>query len=251
MKQFWHTAQMKIDGLSARERMLVFAAMVSLLIAVLQIGVLAPLHVKQANLAQQILDQRNKIASIDAETLKKLRAFATNPDLAARNRLHELTQQPQQLSAELRTMESTLVAPEKVVPLLESILKANGRLQLLSLKSLPRAPMPASAAANVAATATATATTAAVAPAVTAVPVGAAAPLVGGAAASAAAIIYQHAVEIVVLGPYPDLLAYLTALDKLPVKLYWGNADLVATYPDSRLTFTVYTLSLDQTWIKL
>ena len=69
---------------------------------------------------------------------------------------------------------------------------------------------------------------------------------------SAASLIYRHGIEITVQGRYPDLLAYLAALDTMPAKLYWGNAQLVVeAYPSSRLTFTVYTLSLDQLWIKL
>lgn len=72
------------------------------------------------------------------------------------------------------------------------------------------------------------------------------------AASNAANLIYRHGIEITVQGPYLGLLAYLAALDAMPVKLYWGKAELIVTaYPLSRLTFTVYTLSLDQIWIKL
>jgi MSHA biogenesis protein MshJ len=226
---------MKIDAMSTRERIFVFAAALSIMVAGLQIGLLDPLIAKQISLSQRILEQNSKIASIDAETVQKLRAFEVDPDLAARKRLRELRLEPQQLSDELRDMEQSMVAPGKMVPLLESILKANGQLQLVSMKSLARSPlseMLVSAAPDAVTVPGA---------AVTSVPV-----------PNAANLIYRHGIEITVQGRYLELLSYLAALDAMPAKLYWGKADLtVDAYPTSRLTFTVYTLSLDQIWIKL
>jgi MSHA biogenesis protein MshJ len=44
----------------------------------------------------------------------------------------------------------------------------------------------------------------------------------------------------------------MDALESLPVQLFWGKARLDAQqYPNSRLTLTLYTLSLDQKWMKL
>jgi MSHA biogenesis protein MshJ len=38
----------------------------------------------------------------------------------------------------------------------------------------------------------------------------------------------------------------------MPTQLFWGRAELaVEQYPHSRLTLTLYTLSLDRKWIKL
>lgn len=235
MKQSWRNYLIKIDGLSTRERIFVFAAAIAILVAGLQMGLLDPLIAQQTSLSQRITEQNNRIASIDVETLQKLRAFDIDPDLAARNRLRELKLQPQQLSAELRAMEQSMVAPGKMAPLLESILKANGQLQLVSMKSLPRSTLfdmvPSVAV-------------------LTAVPPGVG--VVAAPAPSAANLIYRHGIEITVQGRYPDLLAYLAALDTMEAKLYWGNAQLIVdAYPVSRLTFTVYTLSLDQIWIKL
>jgi MSHA biogenesis protein MshJ len=235
MRQSWRIYLKKIDDLSLRERIFVFIAALSALVALLQMGLLDPLIAKQANLSQRIIEQNNRIASIDVETLQKLRAFDVDPDLAARNRLRELKLQPQQLSAELRAMEKSMVAPGRMAPLLETILKANGKLQLLSMKSLPRSTLfdmvPSVAVLT------------AVAPGAAAAP---------SPAPSAANLIYRHGIEITVQGRYPELLAYLALLDSMEAKLYWGNAQLVVdAYPVSRLTFTVYTLSLDQIWIKL
>ena len=239
MNQSWRNFVVKIDGMSQRERFLVFGAAISVLVAGLQLGLIDPLVAKKTSLSQRVIEQNSKIASIDAQTLEKLRAFDVDPDLALRKRLRELKLQPQQLSAELREMEKSMVAPGKMVPLLESILKANGQLQLVSMKSQARSPLSEMLVNTVAS------------PVAVAAP-GAEAVALPVAASNAANLIYRHGIEITVQGRYPELLAYLAALDTMEAKLYWGKAELVVdAYPLSRLTFTVYTLSLDQIWIKL
>lgn len=260
MKQSWRNFSMKIDGMSTRERIFVFAAALSVLLASLQVGLLEPLKTKQISLLQRIAEQNSKMAGIDAQILQKLRAFDVDPDLAARKRLRELMLEPQQLNDELRAMEEGLVVPGKMAPLLESILKANGQLQLVSMKSLARstlfdmasAPDAGSASASGTAPAAGSTAPAALTGASEALAPNAASNAATNAATNAANLIYRHGIEITVQGPYLGLLAYLAALDAMPVKLYWGKAELVVTaYPLSRLTFTVYTLSLDQIWIKL
>ena len=53
-------------------------------------------------------------------------------------------------------------------------------------------------------------------------------------------------------GSYLDLLRYARALESLPTQMYWGEASLsVERYPDAVLTLTMYTLSLDQTWLTI
>jgi MSHA biogenesis protein MshJ len=62
--------------------------------------------------------------------------------------------------------------------------------------------------------------------------------------------IHKHGIEIRMAGNYLDLLAYVADLESLPQKLLWGNMALTVTaYPRSELTLTVYTLSLDPTWL--
>jgi MSHA biogenesis protein MshJ len=57
-------------------------------------------------------------------------------------------------------------------------------------------------------------------------------------------------VSITVRGGYLDLLRYITALEKMPAQMFWGEVNLsVEKYPDAVFTLTVYTLSLDKTWL--
>ena len=71
------------------------------------------------------------------------------------------------------------------------------------------------------------------------------APLVWFKSGGAAETLFEPADEA-------DLVAYLVDLEQLPWRMYWGSVNLSAqTYPISRLTLTVYTLSLDKTWLSV
>jgi len=55
-----------------------------------------------------------------------------------------------------------------------------------------------------------------------------------------------------VRGSYADLLQYLAALEKLPTQMFWSMAKMnVVKYPEAELTLTLYTLSLDETWLQI
>jgi MSHA biogenesis protein MshJ len=56
-------------------------------------------------------------------------------------------------------------------------------------------------------------------------------------------------VEIVVQGSYSDLLDYVSRLEKQPWQVYWGRTVLAAEYPKVVVTLTLYTLSLDKSWL--
>ena len=247
MKQAWRKLVAKIDGLSLRERALVFAVAATMLAVLLQTALFDPLFSRQKMLSQRINEQQNKISGIDGEIVQKLRGFDVDPDRASRDRLQQLQQQSRQLSDALRAMEKGLVPPDKIAVLLETILNANGhwRLRLVSLKTLGRSNLNDLPLAPSAAASRDGKDLPAPLPVSPAVPAMAQAP-------SASSLIYRHGVEIVVGGDYLDLLAYLKALESMPAQLFWGNAKLtVDAYPNTILTLSVYTLSLDQKWMRL
>jgi MSHA biogenesis protein MshJ len=166
-------------------------------------------------------------------------------------------------------MQKGLVAPERMAPLIDTILRANGRLQLVSMRTLPvsslndppaearleEKPDPKSdpAAAKLAAVKAALASTApAPAPATPATAATQDRGVAPALAPKAGSLLYRHGVEISVRGNYLDMIDYMTALESLPTQLFWGGARFeVEDYPTSRLTLTLYTLSLDSKWLKL
>ena len=56
--------------------------------------------------------------------------------------------------------------------------------------------------------------------------------------------------QISLRGGYPELLRYVSALERMPAQMFWGEVTLsVEQYPYSVLTLTLYTLSQDKTWL--
>ncbi|MGJ7918707.1 hypothetical protein ACI48D_24960 [Massilia sp. LXY-6] len=229
MKQRWLSFAARVDALSQRERILSFGAAAAALAFIANLGVLGPLLRKQELLRSQVVQQQNNIAGINAEITQKLQAAAADPDAPARARLAATREESGRLTESLRAMQQGLVAPERVAPLLEAILRANGRLKMVSLRTLQVEPLSGIGADK-------------------------------DAAATAAApkspakreLLFRHGVELIVRGSYLDMVDYMTALEGLPAQLFWGKAQLeVEEYPSVRLTLTLYTLSLDEKWMKI
>jgi MSHA biogenesis protein MshJ len=62
--------------------------------------------------------------------------------------------------------------------------------------------------------------------------------------------LYKHGIEIKVEGSYEDLVAYVERLEQAKLKLLWSSVLLSAdAHPKLLLTLTVYTLSLEKTWL--
>jgi MSHA biogenesis protein MshJ len=200
----------RIDALSLRERAMVFGATIAVLAFAGNTVVLAPQDAKQAALRTQIDQQQTAMAAIDAEITARVEGSRIDPDAQSRTRLNTMQQEMGQL--------------------VEGILRANGRLKLVSMRTLPAEPLAAPGATT--------------APAAAA----GAAPVAGGDVP----LLYRHGVEVTVRGNYLDMVDYMSTLDAMPTRMFWGRAQLdVEAYPTARLTLTLHTLSLDRQWMKL
>ncbi|QJD92896.1 hypothetical protein HH213_24090 [Duganella dendranthematis] len=233
--QQWIKLSTRLDAMTLRERAMVFTAVVAGILFLIYTVSAEPLLKKQSALQLQIKQQQNQITGIDQEIVAKAQGFKVDPDAATREQLNTVRRDIDATSNSLMAVQKGLVAPDKIAPLLEQLLRGNGRLKLISLKTLPVTGLNEAAK-----------------PAAAQTPVPAPTPAGQPAPAKPRELLYRHGVEIVVQGSYLDMVNYMAALESLPVQLFWGKANLDAQqYPNSRLTLTLYTLSLDQKWMKL
>lgn len=244
LRQRWQHLAARIDVLSRRERIILFALAALVLVVAFNSLVLDPLFVRQRALSQQISADQEQVARLQAEIQQAVRQ-QNDPDAANRSRLADLTAQTDSLQARLQTLEHSLVPPEKMPGLLEDILQRYGALQLQSLKTLPVTSLSQAvarerqSAEGVSQPIAATTSEADPASAPTSV-------------LSADDAVYSHGVEIVVQGSYLQMLHYLQALEKMPWQVFWGKVALtVDDYPQATLTLTLYTLSMDKRWLHL
>jgi MSHA biogenesis protein MshJ len=189
-------------------------------------------------MSAQVVQQQEKMKELQAQMQNLLQARRDDEHSPLRVHLAQLKQQLQEQDGYLQSRRDRLIAPNKMADLLKRVLEKNGRLQLVELKTLPvslliEKPQP---------TDTATQATAAQATAANQAD--------KQKQTGPQKQIYKHGVSITVRGGYLDLLRYITALEKMPAQMFWGEVNLsVEKYPDAVFTLTVYTLSLDKTWL--
>lgn len=229
----WQHWTALFNARSLRERVLIAAGGVVVVVALLNTVLLNPLAVQQKKLSLQLSETRMSIKT--GEAMIAASRGQTDPDEVQRRYRDELRKQITEMDARLQGLQKQLVPPDQVAKLLEGVLMKERGLTLVSLRKLPvqryqtaGAPAPS---------ANASASAAAGAPAK---------PVAGVADRS----IYQHSFEVSVEGSYAELYAYLARLEALPWQLFWGKVTLDAgAYPKLRLTLTLHTLSLNKVWL--
>lgn len=224
MKHYWELASTKINDLSLRERAILFAAAAFVLISALNAILLDPLLRKQQALSSQVVQEQEQAKALQAQMESLLQAKNEDEHSPLRSRAAQLKQQLQEQRDYVQNRRDRMVEPGKMADLLEQVLKRNEQLQLVELHTLPVSPLLERPATNE----------------VTA-------PANHGEMQKQ---IFKHGVRITVRGSYLDMLRYITALEKMPVQMIWGDASMsVELYPNAVLTLTLYTLSLDKTWL--
>lgn len=258
LKQQWDKLAARIDAMSVRERVMIFGASCALLLFLLYSLFLNPLFVRQQRLSASLAEQQATMAGIDAEILQKISSHAIDPDAAERAELDKARQEVTRLGHTLRSTQAGLVAPERIVFLLERLLKQHARLKVESLKTLQTIPLgDDSVAAGAPATAPSLTSATTASGAVAAVHANAANAANASATPAVPAVkppplLYRHGVEVVLQGSYIDMVNYMEALEAMPTRVFWGKASMsVERYPHASLKLTLYTLSLDNKWIAL
>ncbi len=238
MKQYWQKLAARIDARNMRERVMIFAAAAIVLLSLVNNLLLDPLFSKQNQLSQKLKQDQAQLAALQSAIQQKISSKQTDPDVSNRSRLAQLKLQSAQMNEQLREMQKGLVSPDKMSSLLEDILRRNGRLRLISLKTMSPSSLNPVSPPEVKNTTEKSD----------------AAPMPKDQTDPNAAdgAVYKHGVEIVVEGGYLDILNYMAELETMPWQLYWGKAKLqVGEYPQATLSLTLFTLSLDKKWLNL
>ena len=222
MKHSWQIIGSKFEALNPRERWMVACALLAVVYAVINMLLLSPVLERQKTLTSELEANQSQIQGLNQQISEFSRQPVIDPDAQNKQRIAELQSRLQLLETRLNHLQTTLINPDKMPELLRSLLKKNGNLKLIELKTLPVKGLLESSAENT------------------------------EQAAKQDVPVFRHGVEITIEGRYLDLLEYVTELEKMPWHVLWSKAGLNAEhYPDSQLTLTMYTLSLDKTWLSI
>jgi len=203
----------RIDALSLRERVLVLAALLALVVTAWQ-----ALFMDRLDLRRRAAQERLSSLTSDSGTAET--DAASNSMTSALEREHALRRRLDELGAEVAGASGTVVRPGQMAAVVQEVLMRKGGLTLVSMRNL--APVPVVAAPQ----------DAAQKPDV---------PPQGP---------WVHPIEIVVEGDYAAITAWLEALEALPWKFYWRALELdAAGWPRNRLRLELGTMSSSTTWM--
>jgi MSHA biogenesis protein MshJ len=209
----------RVDALSLRERAMIFVAICAVIVGFVLNGLLDPSFARQKAYANTLTVQQQEIAALQVQFGALMQARARDarslerPDYsAAKKKLAELERSIQERQREM-------VRSDRMAALLTELLRSSRNLEIQGMRSLAASPIETGAAT--------------------------------GSQANPSSL-YRHGLEMTVAGQYLDLLNYLAAIEKLPVKIFWGGMAIDASmYPRNVLKLTVYTLSPDKTWLQI
>jgi MSHA biogenesis protein MshJ len=226
MKAQWKQWMAKLEALQPRERIMVVVAVLVVLWAMFDNLLLTPMLNKQKLYRQEIATHQADVANFQQQTQQIMQAAHIDPDAGNKQRLTQMQATLAEKDAALNAMQQDLIAPERMPRVLESLLQRDKSVKLVSLTTMP----------------------------VSGLMDGAASPSVDAKATTPVADfgIYKHGFEVKLEGGYLDLMRYVSALEASPWHVLWGGMTLDATdYPKSTLTLTLYTLSLEKTWLSI
>ncbi len=231
MKAVLLKLEQRIDALPLARRAALFVAGIALVAGIAWFGKFGPMLAERQSLHAAIQQGQSQTDTLDKEIAATLKAYESDPNATMRRRLAAVQQETRVTSEDLLNRKQGMVQPQRIVPLLQQMLAGHPGLKVVGMKTLPVSGLRDGQFDQALAAAPGTAPQ---------------------PSSQAPAILYRHGVELVVQGSYADLLGYMAALEKLTPRLIWGSARLsVIKHPETSLTLTVYTLSLDETWVQL
>jgi MSHA biogenesis protein MshJ len=225
VRQALHRLAERIDAFTLRERVLLFAAVLAILIILPYAFIVQPALRRQ----QQLLDTMRKEQSQIQAMQEQLRVLAASdeasPSQALVGQLTLLERRVADVEREIEQKQKQLVPSGRLSDVVRHMIAKSARLEIVSLTSMKGQPVEVS-------------------PAPAATPGAKAKPAAGPE--NQAPQLYKHGVEIVLRGTFLDLLAYVAEVETAHSRLMWGPLALtVEKYPMVTLSASVFTFSSD------
>ena len=218
----------KFNTLSLRERGVISVMCAVIIIATLDSIFFEPLFSRKQVFEQKLAQMEEESQSLQSSMMAQIENASNNSNSTVKSRLATLKQQLNELDVFLKIEQQQFIQPDQMVQILETMLIKNRKLQLVALNNLPIQPLADKTSSSDQSD------------------------LSAQAIDETEALIYKHSVEIKVQGKYLDLLEYIADLESISARIFWERANLrVENYPIATLILTVYTLSLDKTWLKV
>lgn len=223
MKEQWRRLAARFDALQMRQRVFVLVGVVLGTALLFDALAVQPVEARKKRLERQIAEARHNVKL--AEVVLSAQEPVVDADGVKRAYREALRKQLAEIDQSMQGLQRGLVPPERMGKLLEEMLARTRGLQLVNLRTLPvRRLEPGEPAAGK--------------------------PAAKPGAKDSERTVFQHGYEITLQGSYAEVHAYLSQLEKLPWRMFWGRISVDAEqHPRLRITLTVLTLSLSKAWL--
>lgn len=223
------------EGLAEREQKIVLVGSGVLLVLFLYMLLLEPLWINISSTNDQAADIENSNVMLANQIVTTREQRSVDPNEPLRNELALLRERGAKLDSDIAQVTQSLVAPNQMISLLESVLIQEKQMRLLSLINLPEEAVQLEGLSDI-----------------DDLQFESNDSLLGNLPAAegvqekkdAEALIYRHAFELELEATYDSTVRYLKRLDQLPWTLFWQTLDYeTQQYPRGKLKLRIYTLS--------
>lgn len=213
----------KYNALSLRERGVIAVLVFVLIFIIWNEFIWSSQGVKQQDFKQKVASTKIQIDALELQINTFKANQVRDPDAKEKQQLDQLLVLEARLDEQLQKTMHGLIKPAQMAKVLEAVLTRQTDLKLYRIANLPTQDVLA----------------------VNKIQEGTKQSL-----QSPKGGVYKHGLQIEFRGSYLSALAYLKALDELPWDFYWDELALnVQEYPESHITITVHTLSLEEGFI--
>src|SRR4051812_43989645 len=123
----------KLNGMSVRERLAVFFAVLALLAFVAHSLFIGPTLTRQQAIASRMEQQRMETSALQTQ-IQTLQQRTANPDAGTIARRDDARRQIAEIENTLRDMQHKLVPAQSMKTVLQDMLMRNARLQLVAMR---------------------------------------------------------------------------------------------------------------------
>jgi len=215
----------KLLTLNQREKILLLFAGLILLPGIIDFFLIQPLRDQSNQWQKQTQAINQRLSSFSQQQKDLLLEIENDPAMGLERRIEGIAKALNSTKDAMLSYTDTLISPQKMASMLESMLHERGSLELISLENLPVTPLfnqadnqqkKASESEQVA-------------------------DVFG---------LYRHGIQLVFKGDYMNSMDYLKSLEQMPWKFYWQHFNYeVQKYPTALITLNIYTLSTSDWWI--
>lgn len=226
----WESLAARIDALTLRERGFVMAGVLAVTYF-LWIGLVTdPMEKRQREMNANLERITAEITGLNAQAQGLMQQAKDDPNAIHRAELEALKAELAQLNQDLAGTTDHLVPPGQMARVLEAMLRGTDGLQLRQVTSLGSSSLVPEKKKAPAREASSGDQKQESAPPVRSV--------------------YKHGVSLELQGSFFSVLEFLRKLEQLEWKFFWDAVEFrVVDYPDAAVEITVYTISMEPTWI--